>query len=77
MGKWNYRIMAHEYKNEIFFQIHEVYYDENEIPNSCTKEPISVGGDDLNGINWQLKQMKSSIKKPILWYGDKFPSIYK
>ena len=25
---WNHRILAHEYKGEVYLQIHEVYYDE-------------------------------------------------
>ena len=25
---WNYRIVKHDKSNEVYFQIHEVYYDE-------------------------------------------------
>ena len=30
---WNYRILAHDYKGEVYLQIHEVYYDEEGKPN--------------------------------------------
>ena len=74
---WNYRIMAHEHENEMYFEIHEVYYDKDGKPESCTKNPVTVGSEDDNGISWILDKMKESLEKPILWYGDKFTEEYK
>ncbi len=31
--KWNHRVLAHKDGDEMFFQIHEVYYDKKGKPN--------------------------------------------
>ena len=31
--KWNYRVLAHKQFDEVYFYIHEVYYDEEGNPN--------------------------------------------
>jgi len=73
---WNYRILAKEYNDEVYFQIHEVYYDSNEKPNGYTENPISVGAETVDGIKWVLSKMAEAYEKPILWCGDKFPNEY-
>jgi len=77
---WNYRIMAHapteDAKDEVYLQMHEVYYKKGK-PKSYTTEPIIVGSEDKKGIRWSLRQMKRALKKPILWHGDRFPGKYK
>jgi len=75
---WNHRILAHEFPNgNIEFHIHEVYYDNHGIADGCTKNPITIGGDDINSIYWQLEKIKDCLEKPILYFGDKFPQEYK
>jgi len=74
---WNYRILAHEYNKEIYFEIHEVYYNKDGKPDGYTAEAISVGGEDMRSITWILNKMKGCREKPILWSGDKFPNEYK
>ena len=73
---WNHRILAHKDGDEIYFQIHEVFYDKNGKPKSYTANGISVGAESLNGINWVLEKMKESTAKPIL-LADDFPSEYE
>ena len=73
---WNYRVMAKEYKGETWFDIHEIYY-KNDIPVSYSEDPAIIGGDSLNDINNVLSLMTECLKKPILWYGEKFPEEYK
>jgi hypothetical protein len=73
---WNHRILAHESKEEVYFQIHEVYYTDNK-PDGYTANAVSVGGDTLKSINWTLNKMKEAIKKPVLWSGEKFPNECK
>ena len=63
---WNHRILAHKDGYDYYFQIHEVYYDENGIPNSYTSNDVSVRSESLEGINWILDKMKDCINKPIL-----------
>lgn len=74
---WNYRVMACDYNDEVYFQIHEVYYDENGNPDSYIENPVTVGGDNLSDIHWTLNRMKEATKKPILWTGEKFPNEVK
>ena len=73
---WNHRVIAHDSKDGVYFRIHEVYYDDNNIPKSWTKEPVTIGSEDLKGIRWTLNKIKLCLNKPILkaW---KFPEEYK
>lgn len=73
---WNHRILAHEHKDEIYLQIHEVYYNEEGIPNGYTEKGVSVGSEDIEGINWVLDKMKECADKPILSVKN-FPKEYK
>jgi hypothetical protein len=70
---WNHRILATERNGEVYFQVHEVYYNDDGIPERYTLNPISVGCETINGIRWTINKMAESVKKPVLWAGDKFP----
>ena len=74
---WNHRILAHDLGVDTYFQIHEVYYDENGVPYGYTQDPIHVCADTIKGIKLTLRRMLESTKKPILWAGDKFPNEYE
>jgi len=78
---WNYRVMRHkagqleenpDLKWDEYLAIHEVYYDKKGNPDSITKEPIKVVGDDgedaFSSIKWILKEMTKALDKPILDY---------
>ena len=73
----DYRILAKEDGSEVYFQVYEVYYDKDGIPNDYTTNPTTVGGESLEAIKWTLYRIKEATKKPILWWGDKFPNEYK
>ena len=79
---WNHRVLAKEFifengEKEIYFDIHEVYYDADGKPDGYTKNPILVGGENIKDIKWTLNKMKECLKKPILWGNDKFPEVYE
>lgn len=74
---WNYRVLAHEYHDELFFAIHEVYYNEDGTPDGCTQNAIGVAGENPDGLKWTLNRMKEALKKPVLWGGDRFPQEYE
>lgn len=74
---WNYRILAHKHNEEVELSIHEVYYNDNDIPDSYTKFPVSVNSDSPKGIKWSLNKMQDALKKPILWAGKEFPKECK
>lgn len=73
--------MAREYtyKEEVYimFGIYEVYYNEDGIPDSYTSNPIDTNFDSFKGLRWSINKIKLGMKKPILWYGDRFPDEYK
>lgn len=72
---WNHRILAHKDGDNMYFQIHEVYYDKNGTADGYTKEGVSVGAESLDGIKWVLDKMKECAFKPILLAYD-FPKEY-
>lgn len=74
---WNYRVMAQMDGEDVYLSIHEVYYDENNIPNSYTANPITIGGGSIDSLAWSIDKIKIALEKPILWYGEKFPNEYK
>ena len=74
---WNHRILAHPDGDEVFLQIHEVYYDENHKPNGYTKNAARVCGSSGRDLAWTLDKMKECLKKPVLWAGERFPEEYK
>mgnify|MGYP001235108570 CR=1 FL=1 len=63
---WNHRVLAHKDGEDWFFQIHEVYYNDEGKPISYTTNAISVGAESIKDIKWVLKEMKKSLEKPIL-----------
>ena len=81
---WNYRVMAHapseaevkQGNTDAYFQVHEVYYKKGK-PVSYTEKPVTIVGDSPKEIKWSLKAIKKGSKCPILWYGDRFPEVYK
>mgnify|MGYP001030655988 FL=1 len=73
---WNHRILAHKDGDEMYFQIHEVYYDKDGKPDGYTANGVSVGAESLDGINWVLDKMKECLEKPILSV-ENFPETFK
>jgi hypothetical protein len=73
---WNHRVLAHKDGDEMYFQIHEVYYDKDGKPDSYTANGVSVGHESLDGIKWVLDKMKECLDKPILSV-ENFPNIHK
>jgi len=71
---WNYRVLAREYKGfnevDVIFEIHEVYYNDEGVPDMCTEDAIAVDGDNLAELSNTLKRMRKALKRPILNYAD-------
>jgi hypothetical protein len=63
---WNYRILAHKYDTEWYFQVHEVYYNEQGTPVSYALAGTTIGSESLKGINQVLNQLHESLNSPIL-----------
>jgi hypothetical protein len=68
MASSNYRVMEFTDDNgEHYYQIHEVYYDNEGHPSSYTENPAVVFSiDGVDGLVGVLDKMKEALKKPIL-----------
>lgn len=65
---WNHRLVKMEDGDDSFYQIHEVYYDENDKVQGYTKNGVTVGGSSVEGVRWVLKKMLEALDKDILDY---------
>jgi hypothetical protein len=66
---WNYRIIHRDvtYPTEPWYELHEVYYDENGKIKNYTAAPVEIGGDSCRGILSQLLMMANDAHRyPIL-----------
>lgn len=77
---WNHRVVYHppskvEMGNgkkvdvDEYVAIHEVYYDDDGIPNAMTVDAIVVGDEgvgSLQSLRWILEHQLESLDKPIL-----------
>jgi hypothetical protein len=70
---WNHRVLAFEHKGNVYFQIHEVYYNENGVPNSYAENAVSISVEEFDELEWTLDRMKECLKKDVLWGDERFP----
>ena len=67
---WNHRIIAKEYKDQLWFGIHEVFYNKDGVPDMCTEGAVDIIGESLSEISQTLRWMRKALRKPILNYAD-------
>lgn len=70
MTGWNHRVVRKTYRGETMLGIHEVYYDDEGIPEMVTVEPVGAVGDTLLELKEELLSMLAAFGKPILEYDD-------
>ena len=63
---WNYRVMKSKDGEDDWYQIHEVYYDEDNNVNGWTKNGATVGGNTIDEVRSSLKLMLASLNKEAL-----------
>jgi len=78
---WNYRVVKNINKIpdllrknnpdvgefDIFYTIHDVYYDDNkDIANIGRESPVI--GDDIQELRWTLQRMREACDKPVINY---------
>ena len=69
---WNYRIMRHEVDGEVWYGVHEVFYDEDGSVSWTTKPvfgPSETADDLIASAEMLLKDIKKYKESP-LEYGD-------
>lgn len=73
---FNYRILVSKEEDNIYFDIHRVYYENGEIV-SYGETPISLYSESIDEISNIVEKIKDCLTKPALWSGDKFPREYE
>lgn len=72
---WNCRVMVRTDKQtgEKIYAIHEVYYDQDGNPESCTENPVSPMGETVDELRGDLSHYQEALAKPVLRYEDLKP----
>lgn len=73
---WDYRVMASMVSEEVSFEIHKIYYDEDGHEKMYNATPASLKHRSPVAVASFLQMVKSASKKPIIWKGIRFPDIY-
>ena len=69
---WNHRVISKQVpadikgNTETAYEIHEVYYNEEGIPTSCTVDGITAFGETVEELKETLERMLKATEKPIL-----------
>ena len=63
-NSWNFRVISED-KRFGGLSIHEVHYEHGDL-QSCTENPVTVGGDTIDDIKKTLELMSLALEKPIL-----------
>ena len=68
-GYWNYRIIKREQSSgEVTYGIYEVYYDLEGNVRGHTENPISVIGESIDDLKFDIENLKESLNKDVLTY---------
>ena len=70
---WNYRVIRHHNSHtggtgDVWFAVHEVYYDESDNPVSITERPVAPQGQTLEEVLKDMELMRAAADKPTLDY---------
>lgn len=74
MGFWNYRVVRRIDGEDISYQIHEAYYNEEDrnnreaVPHSITENAITLYAESVEALTWKLEKISAALKKPTLEY---------
>ncbi len=71
LGHWNHRVLRKkESDGNYYFQIHEVYYDENGKAWAATETPARPLGESQEELKETVQLMLNACDFPILDYDD-------
>lgn len=64
---WNYRVLQLNNKEKKpYFEVHEVFYDENDVPHNWAESHNVLVGDTLAELKESYEYMASAFEMPIL-----------
>ena len=69
---WNHRVIHTVYKEieEEGYSIHEVFYDEDGVPDMMTLDAVGVWGETMDEVQQTLEWMTKALEQPILEASD-------
>ena len=68
-GYWNYRIIKRENPSrEVTYGIYEVHYDMEGNLKGHAENPISVIGESIEDLKFDIENLRESLNKDILTY---------
>ncbi len=68
MSHWNHRVVKrHDKKAKITtFQIHEIYYNDNNEIEGWTESPVEPMGESMAELKKDLQHFFEALEKPVL-----------
>jgi len=66
MSTWNFRVVKAQYATEVWYGIHEVYYDKNGEVEAWTDKPVEVAGCSIRELRETLIQMLECLDKKVI-----------
>lgn len=67
---WNHRIVKRAEGDKVYYSIHEVYYNDQGVPESISETPIGVMEESKQDVMITLRRMERAITMPTLNYED-------
>ena len=67
MSHWNHRVVRHSpEEGDIYYGIHEVYYDDEGNVLFLTESPVEVWGEDVDDLIKGYTNMSKAFDKPVI-----------
>ena len=64
---WNYRIIkSKDIDGSNYYQVHEVFYDEDGVANGCTENAITPVGNTVEELKRVFEMILNSFDKPVI-----------
>ena len=63
---WDYRVIKHIDEGVVSYQIHEVYYDEDQVIKSWTENSIKPYGETPEELKKDILMQLQGLDKPVL-----------
>ncbi len=64
---WNYRVlMLNNKQGGTYFEVHEVHYDENDVPYAWAESHNILVGDTLDELKESYEYMSKAFENPVL-----------
>jgi hypothetical protein len=67
---WNYRVVHRVINAKDIYAVHEVYYDEDGLPEMVTEEPVNAQGETYEELVHDVVHYIAALAYPILEYDE-------